>query len=158
MGWRYLCQPLRQPCSLHIRASTNSEDTLSKLGKFKGLRSVKFLLDSEGLTISHFGKPFDESDVRGICGIAESTKELTDIGRFGIGFKSVYAFTDRPEIHSGGEHFAIESYVWPRAVEKQRLQPEETRIYIPFRKGESSSKRKSLGVAAIRVANATFST
>ena len=62
----------------------NAEDALKKRGGWQGSRSVNFLLDSEGLTISHFGKPFDEADVRGICGIVESTKELTDIGRFGV--------------------------------------------------------------------------
>ena len=40
--------------------------------------------------------------------------ELTAIGRFGIGFKSVYALTDSPEVYSGSEHFAIDSFVWPR--------------------------------------------
>lgn len=32
------------------------------------------------------GAPFTEADVKGICGIAESTKDLISIGRFGIGF------------------------------------------------------------------------
>ena len=110
----------------------NAEDALKKRGGWEGSRTVEFSVSSDSLTISHFGKPFDEADVRGVCGIGESTKELTDIGRFGIGFKSVYAFTDRPEIHSGDDHFAIESYVWPVAVDERRQHPEETTIYIPF--------------------------
>ena len=122
----------------------NAEDALKKRGGWQGSRSVNFLLDSEGLTVSHFGKPFDEADVRGICGIVESTKELTDIGRFGFGFKSVYAFTNRPEIHSGEEHFAIDSYVLPKAVEQKDLKPEETKIYIPFRSGETGAKEEIL--------------
>ena len=79
-----------------------------------------------------------------MCGIGESTKELTDIGRFGIGFKSVYAFTDNPEIHSGQEHFAIDSYVWPRAAKERCLRPEETQIYIPFRTDEPSANEEVL--------------
>ena len=75
-----------------------------------------------------------------MCGIGESTKELTDIGRFGIGFKSVYAFTDSPEIHSGNEHFAIEDYVHPRQVSALCLEPEETVIRIPFRDDEPDAK------------------
>ena len=110
----------------------NVEDALKKRGAWNGDRSVKFTLSSDGLTISHYGKPFDEADVRGVCGIGESTKELTDIGRFGIGFKSVYAFTDNPEIHSGQEHFAIKDYVLPHTVKAMNLLPEETIIYIPF--------------------------
>ena len=74
----------------------NAEDALARRAGRKGrgrhIRAVR-----RGLRVSHFGKPFDDRDVRGICGIAESTKDLTAIGRFGIGFKSVYTFTDRPE-------------------------------------------------------------
>ena len=75
----------------------NAEDALAKRGtSWNGSRTVTFSLCSDDLIISHFGKPFDVDDVRGVCGIGESTKDLTDIGRFGIGFKSVYAFTDNP--------------------------------------------------------------
>lgn len=122
----------------------NAEDALKKRGEWEGKRSVHFSLDSEALTVSHFGKPFDEADVIGVCGIAKSTKEYTDIGRFGIGFKSVYAFTDTPEIHSGEEHFAIDTYVLPRAAKKISPAPEETRIYIPFKAGEPSAKENVL--------------
>ncbi len=122
----------------------NAEDALKKRGGGNGVRSVHFSLDSNALTISHYGKLFDEADVRGICGIGESTKRLTDIGRFGIGFKSVYAFTDNPEIHSGHEHFAIDSYVWPRGIEERSLQPEETQICIPFKDSEPAAKEEIL--------------
>lgn len=124
----------------------NAEDALAKRGTFwEGERSVTFSLSSSELTVSHFGKPFDEADVRGVCGIGESTKEeLTDIGRFGIGFKSVYAFTDSPEIHSGDEHFAIDDYVHPKQVDGLCLKPNETVIRIPFRKDEPDAKDKIL--------------
>ncbi len=124
----------------------NAEDALAKRGTFwEGERSVTFSLSSSELTVSHFGKPFDEADVRGVCGIGESTKEeLTDIGRFGIGFKSVYAFTDSPEIHSGDEHFAIDDYVHPKQVDELCLKPNETVIRIPFRKDEPDAKDKIL--------------
>ena len=123
----------------------NSEDALKKRSNRDGQRSVDFSLSDAALTISHYGKPFDEADVRGICGIGKSTKEeLTDIGRFGIGFKSVYAFTDTPEIHSGEEHFAIDSYVWPRSVAAKSLALYETQIHIPFKGSEKSAKDEVL--------------
>ncbi len=122
----------------------NTEDALKKRRGWNGRRTVEFSLSSSSLTISHFGKPFDEADVRGICGIGESTKALTDIGRFGIGFKSVYAFTDNPEIHSEEEHFSIDSYVWPRATKEINLQPEETKIYIPFSTNNPTDKEEIL--------------
>ena len=117
----------------------NAEDALAKRGQWEGKRAVEFSLTPKALGVTHFGKPFDEDDVRGICGIGESTKGLTSIGRFGIGFKSVYAFTDSPEIHSGTEHFAIDSFVWPRAVTGDHLPPEQTVIRLPFRSNDSTA-------------------
>jgi hypothetical protein len=111
----------------------NAEDALAKRGYWNGKRSVRFRLVENELRVSHFGKLFDEPDVRGVCGIAESTKDLTAIGRFGIGFKSVYAFTDRPEVYSGHENFAIESFVWPVAAPSAQREPEETLVVLPLR-------------------------
>ncbi len=78
-----------------------------------------FGLSSDRLVVRHNGRPFDAADVRAICGVSQGTKadDLTQVGKFGIGFKSVYAYTNTPVIHSGNEHFAIESYVRPRAVD-----------------------------------------
>ena len=111
----------------------NAEDALGKRVSWSGSRSVRFVLSENDLRVSHFGKPFDEADVRGICGIAESTKGITSIGRFGIGFKSVYSYTDRPEVHSGNEDFAIESFLWPLQVQSLQREPEETIIVLPLK-------------------------
>jgi len=118
----------------------NAEDAIRKRAS-TGSRSVQFELSREGLRVSHKGKPFDEADVRGICGINKSTKkdELTAIGRFGIGFKSVYAVTDRPEIRSAGQHFAIKDYVHPVELEPCEQQNGETSFWFPFRAGDSSA-------------------
>ena len=115
----------------------NAEDALKRRGAdWNGPRAVSFELSKDRLRVSHYGAPFNEADVTGICGIARSTKatDLTEIGRFGIGFKSVYAFTDRPEVHSGDEDFAIESYVWPKAIPGiYPLDPDETVFILPFK-------------------------
>ena len=89
----------------------NAEDALGRRGVWHGPRKVTFTLAPARLTLSHFGKPFDEADVRSVCDIAESTKNEASIGRFGLGFKSVYTVTDLPEIHSGAVDFAIEGYL-----------------------------------------------
>ncbi len=109
----------------------NAEDALSKRPNRTGKRSVRFNLKGDSLSVRHFGKPFDKNDVEGVCGIDESTKDITSIGRFGIGFKSVYAFTQLPEIHSGDEDFAIENYVWPRSVPYYDREHDETVIVMP---------------------------
>lgn len=115
----------------------NAEDALARRRGWNGPRSIQFRISPRELRVRHFGLPFDEADVRGICGIGESTKDagLTEIGRFGIGFKSVYAFTDRPEVHSGPEDFAIEHYVLPAAAPAVPGRgAEETLFVFPLRR------------------------
>jgi len=117
----------------------NAEDALARRDNWKGSREIAFELSETALYVSHFGVPFTERDVQGICGIAEATKNLTAIGRFGIGFKSVYAFTNRPQIHSDPEHFAVESFVWPIAVPSVNSEPGQTVFVLPLRKDDTSA-------------------
>jgi hypothetical protein len=124
----------------------NAEDALSRRKGWSGRRAVTFLLTEHALNVSHYGKPFDEGDVRGICGIAKSTKKLTEIGRFGIGFKSVYAFTDLPEIHSGAEDFAIESFVWPKVATPVDRVDDETVIILPLKAGDADRQMIAKGL------------
>lgn len=120
----------------------NAEDALKRRPLDWSRRTVEFELTETELTISHFGVPFSGDDVRGVCGIDESTKEITDIGRFGIGFKSVNAYTDRPEVHSGTTHFSIERYVHPVEVPSIECGDEETRIVLPFREDDPNASRE----------------
>ncbi|MEW5704882.1 MAG: DUF3883 domain-containing protein [Pseudomonadota bacterium] len=120
----------------------NAEDALARRTGWQGPRSVRFHLTRDALQFGHFGQPFDEADVRGICGIGESTKDLTAIGRFGIGFKSVYALTDRPEIHSGREDFAIENFVWPITAPSRDRDADETVILIPLKFDDEATHKE----------------
>jgi hypothetical protein len=84
-----------------------------------GATTLAFELFGDRLEVRHDGRPFTEADVRGLCGVAQSGKsgDLTKIGQFGIGFKSVYAYTATPRVHSGAEHFRIDHYVRPYPAE-----------------------------------------
>jgi len=101
---------------------------------------LRFELLADRLEVWHDGRPFTEADVRGICGVANSEKagDLTKIGKFGIGFKSVYAYTRSPHVYSGDESFRIESYVRPVAVDPapqpagQLTGETGTRFVFPF--------------------------
>lgn len=122
----------------------NAEDALARRPASHASRAVRFDLSGSQLRVSHWGKPFDEADVRGVCGIGETTKDLTAIGRFGIGFKSVYAFTSRPEVHSGTEAFAIENFVWPVATAPIDRRADETVIVLPLNSGDESAQEEIL--------------
>lgn len=117
----------------------NAEDALGRRVDWQGSSGVTFTLNSSRLLLSHFGKPFDEADVRSVCDIAESTKNESSIGRFGLGFKSVYTITDLPEIHSGSEDFAIENYVFPKRVDRSPRKDEETQIILPLRYDDTTA-------------------
>src|SRR5213592_4618001 len=55
----------------------NAEDALARrsLADQFGPLAIKFELTDKEFRASHFGMPFTGQDVRGICGIAESTKD-----------------------------------------------------------------------------------
>lgn len=120
----------------------NAEDALGRRGEWHGPRKVAFSLTQKHLTLSHFGKPFDDADVRSVCDIAESTKNETSIGRFGLGFKSVYTVTDFPEIHSGSEDFLIENYVYPKRVDRTVREADETQIILPLKSADINAPQE----------------
>ena len=100
-----------------------------------GATRILFRLFHNRLEVTHDGRAFNEADVRGVCGVGEGTKaeDLTQIGKFGIGFKAVYAYTETPEIHSGGEGFRIENYVRPYAVSPKPAGQSWTTLFVfPF--------------------------
>jgi len=104
-----------------------------------GASKMLFQLSENQLDVFHDGRLFDEKDVRGICGVGEGTKaeDLTQIGKFGIGFKSVYAYTPTPEVHSGDESFRIDNYVRPYSVQAKEIGDSWTTLFVfPFHKEE----------------------
>lgn len=71
------------------------------------------------LVFYHNGKTFDEDDARGVSSMLMGTKDKDDaqtIGRFGMGFKSVFKYTYQPEIYSDDEAFKITRYLLPVEV------------------------------------------
>jgi hypothetical protein len=106
-----------------------------------GATELTFELFDDRLEVRHDGRPFTAADVRGICGVGQGTKaeDLTQIGKFGIGFKSVYAYTNTPRIYSSDEHFRIEKYVRPYLVEPLDEPAAGTLFVFPFDRAEVSA-------------------
>jgi len=104
-----------------------------------GATEVEFRVESQQLVISHNGnRLFSYKDVESITSIGKSTKlkKYTQIGKHGIGFKAVFAYTHTPRIHSGDKHFDIKDVVIPCLLSDGNvpidLKPGETRIILPF--------------------------
>ncbi|MBQ1175537.1 MAG: hypothetical protein IIX56_03960 [Treponema sp.] len=98
--------------------------------------SVSFKLYPDKLVFEHNGsKLFNLNDIDSITNYGDSTKKENgnSIGKFGIGFKSVFEYTNSPEIHSGDYNFAIEDLFIPKVITPLiNYDKNSTLIIIPF--------------------------
>lgn len=100
-----------------------------------GATKVFFKLSKDEFLIEHNGKPFIEENVKAITYFGKSTSRDDPVktGRFGVGFKSVFAFTSTPIIISGDEQFQIyglyriREYPYPDGFARSC-----TKIILPF--------------------------
>ena len=103
-------------------------------------RHLELQLDVDALFLWNDGRQFDEKDVRNICSIGTSDKDLTQIGNFGIGFKAVYNYTDLPEIYSNNERFRIRDFTRPEGIDEvaprvaEHINEGRTVFRLPFKK------------------------
>lgn len=104
----------------------NAEDAEAK--------AVTFHLFDDRLEIYHNGKDFDFDDVDAITSIGKSPKrgDLTKIGEFGVGFKSVFAITNSPCIYSGNFNLRIDDFVVPVSLEIRKNRVDGTKLVFPF--------------------------
>jgi len=105
---------------------------------------VTFKLSESAVEFTHNGKRlFEFKDVESITSIGNSTKrdDATSIGKFGVGFKAVFAYTKTPEIHSGDFHFQIHDLVVPetKKVKQTSIGKNKTRFVFPFDNPKKSS-------------------
>jgi hypothetical protein len=125
----------------------NAEDAGPKGAYPKG--KIEFTISPSRIKITHNGSPFSEQNVDAVCGV-RSTKQPSEgtLGFLGIGFKSVFKITDRPQIHSGPFHFKFDKAAFddPPSVPWQIMpiwdEPSEpidttpTTFILPFRSDE----------------------
>ena len=116
--------------------------------------TFSYVRNGEGRTLiaSHYGRPFNmwrhgtksvqayRYDVEGVLKSAGSFKPHSrsdgerPIGRFGLGFKSVYLITDVPRIHSGDWHFEIAAGCIPNEFPVPLgYEKELTKVVLPLR-------------------------
>lgn len=112
-----------------------------------GATYTKFKVCEDKLLFLHNGKPFTISedkedanpygDINAITAPAYSSKQsdTQKIGKFGVGFKAVYIYSDEPEIYSGHFNFKIVHQMVPVEVEKclYEKKKEETLFVLPFK-------------------------
>ncbi|XP_005090510.1 uncharacterized protein LOC101857532 isoform X2 [Aplysia californica] len=104
--------------------------------------AVKFIIDHSGVTVQNNEMGFEEKNIRALCDVGKSTKakhNLGYIGQKGIGFKSVFRVTGRPEVHSNGFHICFDvhsgpmGYILPHWIESSDLDEKwQTHIILPW--------------------------
>lgn len=118
---------------------------------------VRVELNKDGMVFAHNGtihfsiskepdKPTEKVDghINAIVGAGASTKSESDgtnkIGKFGVGFKSVFSYTERPEIYDDKFRFAIENYIIPAPLsdDYDGRQEGETLFHLPFKNPKSN--------------------
>ena len=112
---------------------------------------VYFIVNKHEMIFKHNGaKHFDvtpEDDVRvgdinSITGIGDSSKSDNEnkIGKFGVGFKAVFQYTNTPEIYDDYFKFKIENYIVPTLLPHDHPDRKEgeTLFLFPFKNGEES--------------------
>jgi len=95
----------------------------------------RFILTAEMCIFEHDGKrSFKEDDVRSITGIHNSTKAKTSdkIGKFGVGFKSVFIYSLSPRIYSQIFSFCIRRLVMPEEIPADPDIGSKTRFELRF--------------------------
>lgn len=120
----------------------NADDT--------GATSARFILREGELVFAHNGtrrfsisNPATEhedaqegslGDINAITSIANSNKTPASIGKFGVGFKAVFQYTQSPHVYDPNFHFKIERFMVPVQLDTDNIgrKPEETLFVFPF--------------------------
>lgn len=90
--------------------------------------------DKENNTLGH---------INSVTAIANSNKTESSIGKFGVGFKAVFQYTNTPHIYDQNFQFKIERFIIPIKLEDDLpgRQKDETIFYFPFDKIEMSAEK-----------------
>lgn len=94
-----------------------------------------FDLHADRLEFRHNGeKLFTETDVDAITDVSKSGKSDNGdtIGKFGIGFKSVFQYTEAPSVYSGDWSFRIVDFVYPETIRPIDGLESDTLFVFPF--------------------------
>ena len=117
---------------------------------------VYIILKQDRLIFKHNGtKHFDVTpldaeevgDINSITGIGNSSKTgnsldtQNKIGKFGVGFKSVFQYTDTPEIYDDTFCFKIENFIIPTLIEEIKTDRKQGETMFVFHFPEDKRQR-----------------
>lgn len=119
----------KEPTHFIYELLQNADDTRAT--------NVKFVLSRDKIEFFHDGtKEFSLSDIISITGVGNSSKDASDttsIGKFGVGFKAVFAVTDKPLVYSTTYNFQIENLSVPSEINSRSLDDFTTIFQLNFK-------------------------
>ena len=115
-----------------------------------GATEIVFTLTPEKLVCEHNGRAFTLDDVTSITGLHDSTKANArdKIGKFGVGFKSVFVYTQAPSIHSGDIAFRIVQLILPEPISADERPNARTHFEFPFDNPKKTPQEAYAEIAA----------
>ncbi|MGK0358271.1 MAG: hypothetical protein ACI9U2_000555 [Bradymonadia bacterium] len=115
------------PAHCLVELLQNAEDA--------GATCWRVRISVDAVHVWHDGTPFDARDVVGVLSIGQTTKNASHIGVFGVGFKSVYAICERPQIYSDVWLFEVADVSLPRplATRPTGAEADGTLLVLPLR-------------------------
>ncbi|MFO0576742.1 MAG: hypothetical protein U1A78_22290 [Polyangia bacterium] len=107
-----------------------------------GARTFRISCERSRLCIWHDGHPFDARDLVGVTSIGQTTKRKQQIGFFGVGFKSVYEVTERPQVFSDVYRFEIADVSLPKELGRRPpgLPEDGTLLVLPLRQPDDRAR------------------
>lgn len=122
-----------------------------------GATKIKFIEYADRLVVLHNGRPFSVENLQGLCDIGKSdkTKDLNQIGEFGVGFKSVFGICKTVRLYShptkvyqdlGYKQFAVEiqDFTRPVDIDYQEIEADYTTEFVfPYSVGFTFSGFKT---------------
>ncbi len=110
-----------------------------------GATRVHFSLQEDCLYFLHNGdKSFSADDISSITSIGQSqkTEDTNKIGKFGVGFKSVFSYTSTPSVHSSSISFLIKDMLMPSKLAAEEIPDQYTTLFIfPFNNPDKSKNK-----------------
>ena len=125
----------------------NAEDAKAK--------EFRIYISKKRVKIVHDGNVFTKDDVRNVCYAVSKKDPNETIGYLGVGFRSVFTVTDKPEIYSGKYAFCFDKeeclkefgddspfYFYPYRIEQptESIDPRKTTFLLPFKSKEFFDK------------------
>ena len=120
-----------------------------------GAKEFKVYISKKRAKITHNGNPLTPEDIRNICYAATQKDPNVSIGYLGVGFRSVFPVTDKPEIYGGKYSFRFDKeacerefgdsslyHFYPFWIEQptERIDQQKTTFILDFKAEEYFTK------------------